>query len=184
MTVRQVAVVILVTVGTFSILVSVAQTSEHAIVKVQQGLLKGKILTSVRSKTKFLGFLGIPYAKPPVGELKFKVTSETSFSKTACLLITTWSSQYVRKVVMTGTTLKINFVFDARKSIRTACVCVCVCVCVWRFSLILAWKDSPLYVLQFPPKITPQEADVLTCDVGSTLRLINVDSSTLYDRKS
>ena len=70
-------VVMLVTVGTFSILVSVAQTSEQAIVKVQQGLLKGKILTSVRSKNKFVGFLGIPYAKPPVGELKFKVTSET-----------------------------------------------------------------------------------------------------------
>jgi Carboxylesterase type B len=68
----------LVTVGTFSILASLPQTSEQAIVKVQQGLLKGKILTSARSKKKFVGFLGIPYAKPPVGELKFKVTSETA----------------------------------------------------------------------------------------------------------
>jgi hypothetical protein len=78
MAVRQFAVVILVTVGAFSVLVSVAQTSEQAIVKVQQGLLKGKTLTSVRSKNKFFGFLGIPYAKPPVGALKFKVTSETA----------------------------------------------------------------------------------------------------------
>jgi hypothetical protein len=77
MAARQLAVVALVTVGTVSILVSVAQTSEQAIVKVQQGLLQGKLLTSVRSKNKFIGFLGIPYAKPPVGELKFKVTSET-----------------------------------------------------------------------------------------------------------
>ena len=77
MATRQLAVVMLVTVGTFSILASVARTSEQTIVKVQQGLLKGKILTSVRSKNKFVGFLGIPYAKPPVGELKFKVTSET-----------------------------------------------------------------------------------------------------------
>ena len=73
---RQIVVVMLVTVGIFSILLSVAHTSEQAIVKVQQGLLKGKILTSVRSRNKFVGFLGIPYAKPPVGELKFKVTSE------------------------------------------------------------------------------------------------------------
>ena len=56
---------------------SAALTSEQTTVEVQQGLLKGKILTSVRSKHKFVGFLGIPYAKPPVGELKFKVTSET-----------------------------------------------------------------------------------------------------------
>lgn len=77
MAARQLVVMMLVTVGTFSILVSVAQTSEQAIVKVQQGLLKGKLLTSVRSKNKFVGFLRIPYAKPPVGELKFKVTSET-----------------------------------------------------------------------------------------------------------
>jgi hypothetical protein len=77
MAARQLAVAMLVTVGTFSILVSVAQTSQQAIVKVQQGLLQGKLLTSARSKNKFLGFLGIPYAKPPVGELKFKVTSET-----------------------------------------------------------------------------------------------------------
>jgi len=76
MAVRQLVVVMLVTVGTFSILVSVAQTSEQAIVKVQQGFLKGKILTSVRSKNKFVGFLGIPYAKPPVGELKFKVKAK------------------------------------------------------------------------------------------------------------
>jgi len=77
MAARQLAVAMLVTVGIFSILVSVAQTADQTIVEVQQGLLKGKILTSLRSKNNFVGFLGIPYAKPPVGELKFKVTSET-----------------------------------------------------------------------------------------------------------
>ena len=77
MAARQLVVVLLVTVGTFSILVSVAQTSEQTTVEVQQGLLKGKLLTAFRSKNNFVGFLGIPYAKPPVGELKFKVISET-----------------------------------------------------------------------------------------------------------
>jgi carboxylesterase type B len=43
------------------------------IVKVQQGLLEGKLFTSAISKNRFTGFLGIPYAKPPVGDLKFKV---------------------------------------------------------------------------------------------------------------
>jgi hypothetical protein len=70
---RRLSVVILVILGTCSFLVSVAQTSKKPVVRVQQGLLRGKLLTSVRSKNKYVGFLGIPYAKPPVGDLRFKV---------------------------------------------------------------------------------------------------------------
>jgi carboxylesterase type B len=42
------------------------------IVSVEQGKLKGKISTNIRHG-KFYSFQGIPYAKPPIGELRFKV---------------------------------------------------------------------------------------------------------------
>ncbi|XP_056640905.1 uncharacterized protein LOC130447884 [Diorhabda sublineata] len=41
------------------------------IVQVKQGKLLGKILDDVYGK-KYYNFLGIPYAKPPLGELRFK----------------------------------------------------------------------------------------------------------------
>lgn len=41
-------------------------------VKVAQGLIRGKISVA-EDGTKFNSFLNIPYAKPPVGELRFKV---------------------------------------------------------------------------------------------------------------
>ncbi|PNF42127.1 Esterase FE4 [Cryptotermes secundus] len=69
---QRLPIAVLVFVGTCSLLVSVTQSSVKPVVKVQQGLIQGKILTSARSKNRFAGFLGIPYAKPPVGDLKFK----------------------------------------------------------------------------------------------------------------
>ncbi|CAH1365810.1 unnamed protein product, partial [Tenebrio molitor] len=41
------------------------------IVSVEHGKLQGKISTNIRNEN-FLSFLGIPYAKPPIGELRFK----------------------------------------------------------------------------------------------------------------
>jgi hypothetical protein len=70
---RRLSAVTLVILGTCSFLVSLAHTSKNPEVRVQQGLLKGKLLTFFQSKDKYVGFLGIPYAKPPVGHLKFKV---------------------------------------------------------------------------------------------------------------
>ncbi|XP_053622034.1 esterase FE4-like [Plodia interpunctella] len=40
-------------------------------VKVEQGVLQGKRVTSCNGKT-FYSFEGIPYAKPPIGQLRFK----------------------------------------------------------------------------------------------------------------
>lgn len=45
---------------------------ENPIVKVHQGLLRGIYDTSI-NETSFIAFKGIPYAKAPVGELRFKV---------------------------------------------------------------------------------------------------------------
>ncbi|PNF42140.1 hypothetical protein B7P43_G10280 [Cryptotermes secundus] len=47
------------------------EDKEGPLVQVEQGLLRGLRGLSVREK-EFLAFLGIPYAKPPTGELRFK----------------------------------------------------------------------------------------------------------------
>lgn len=48
------------------------EDDEGPLVQIEQGTLRGLQGVSVREK-EFLAFLGIPYAKPPVGELRFKV---------------------------------------------------------------------------------------------------------------
>lgn len=42
------------------------------IVEIDQGCLKGKTGEDYNGR-KYHSFLGIPYAKPPIGELRFKV---------------------------------------------------------------------------------------------------------------
>lgn len=42
------------------------------VVNIEQGRLKGRTRTDYAGKT-FYSFQGIPYAKPPLGELRFKV---------------------------------------------------------------------------------------------------------------
>lgn len=46
----------------------------EVLVNVEQGQLKGKVENDYADR-KFYSFMGIPYAKPPVGELRFKVLS-------------------------------------------------------------------------------------------------------------
>lgn len=47
----------------------------NMIVKVKQGSLEGKEETSVLTGKKLFSFMGIPYAQPPVGELRFRVST-------------------------------------------------------------------------------------------------------------
>jgi hypothetical protein len=44
-------------------------------VTLEQGAVKGLHIESIRDRN-LLAFLGIPYAKPPVGDLRFKVRQE------------------------------------------------------------------------------------------------------------
>lgn len=50
----------------------------HPTVVVQQGVLSGKIGENIHGD-KFYSFQGIPYAKPPLGKLRFKVIFYFSF---------------------------------------------------------------------------------------------------------
>lgn len=40
--------------------------------KIKKGIIKGQILKS-RNGRPYYSYTGIPYAKPPIGELRFKV---------------------------------------------------------------------------------------------------------------
>jgi hypothetical protein len=53
-------------------LLATALSQEDIAVTVQQGRLRGISVESVR-RQELLAFLGIPYASPPVGDLRFKV---------------------------------------------------------------------------------------------------------------
>lgn len=48
---------------------------EEVTVKIKSGFVKGFKISS-HYDYRFFNFIGIPYAKPPVGELRFKVYSE------------------------------------------------------------------------------------------------------------
>lgn len=45
----------------------------HVLVETSQGPVKGLEITSLFNY-KYTSFLGIPYAKPPIGPLRFKVS--------------------------------------------------------------------------------------------------------------
>lgn len=47
---------------------------ENSVVKIRDGLVKGTIGINIDDE-KFYSFLGIPYAKPPIGPLRFKVST-------------------------------------------------------------------------------------------------------------
>ena len=49
-------------------------SSEEIIVEISDGFLRGKKCISVRNNFPYFSFQGIPYAQPPVGNLRFKVS--------------------------------------------------------------------------------------------------------------
>lgn len=46
---------------------------EFKVVQIKSGKIRGKLMPSFDGKRNFFGFRGIPYAKPPLAELRFKV---------------------------------------------------------------------------------------------------------------
>ena len=54
--------------------------AESPIVEIQQGKLQGVVLTFPHSHKGYFAFTGIPYAKAPIGNLRFKVRSRISFA--------------------------------------------------------------------------------------------------------
>lgn len=49
-------------------------SSESPVVQTKNGELRGKILTTLLAQRKFYAFQGIPYAKPPINDLRFRVS--------------------------------------------------------------------------------------------------------------
>jgi carboxylesterase type B len=57
------------------LLTTIATALADDLVAINHGSLKGHRLTSSKGREIF-AFQGVPYAKPPVGELRFKVRSQ------------------------------------------------------------------------------------------------------------
>lgn len=54
--------------------------SDAPVVSVEQGQLQGRVVNSPSGKA-FYSFQGIPYAKPPLGSLRFKVSPTLPYIK-------------------------------------------------------------------------------------------------------
>lgn len=48
-------------------------------VQTSYGVVKGRAAVTMRRRKEYLAFLGMPYAAPPLGDLRFKVSSEKSY---------------------------------------------------------------------------------------------------------
>lgn len=62
--------------GVLLISVTITATSaddEHKIIETKNGQIRGLRKTTLLKKVPYDSFKGIPYAKPPIGDLRFKV---------------------------------------------------------------------------------------------------------------
>lgn len=48
----------------------------NPIIEIEQGKLKGTLTKSLLTGNEYCSFLGIPFAKPPIGNLRFQVCFE------------------------------------------------------------------------------------------------------------
>jgi carboxylesterase type B len=60
-------------------ILEVVYSKERYRISIEQGELQGTTLTSRNGRT-FAAFQGIPYAEPPVGNLRFKVRFKVSYA--------------------------------------------------------------------------------------------------------
>lgn len=73
------------------------------LVQIKQGTLKGVVCDN---GVKYIAFKGIPYAKPPVGKLRFKVS--TSIRTIVDILTRTVDSRILKKIIIS---IKFNIIF-------------------------------------------------------------------------
>lgn len=51
-------------------------TEQFKTIEIESGLIRGKVLRSFYSNNEYFAFRGIPYAKPPVNDLRFEIPQE------------------------------------------------------------------------------------------------------------
>lgn len=60
------------------IAVNVESFDKHKVVETTNGKIRGILNTTLLNDIPFYAFKGIPYAKPPIGPLRFKVNTYRS----------------------------------------------------------------------------------------------------------
>jgi carboxylesterase type B len=74
-----------------------SQAQAECLVSIAQGAVRGSVMTSFHGKD-FCSYRGIPYAEPPVGERRFRVSNHLVWNNAHCTLQAPFSSQtYVRR---------------------------------------------------------------------------------------
>lgn len=69
-------IIVAIWVSFYSIRTTTAETNdEFKLIKTTHGVIRGKVATTLFKQRKYYSFRGIPYARPPVGSLRFKVLS-------------------------------------------------------------------------------------------------------------
>lgn len=64
----------LILLNTFLLVIFGVFCDNDRIIDTKNGQVRGRRETSLRNKVNFYSFRGIPYAKPPLGDLRFKVS--------------------------------------------------------------------------------------------------------------
>lgn len=59
--------------GIFTLLIVINLTSATSVVETTHGSLSGKTFKTIFEKKTYHAFMGIPFAAPPVKDLRFKV---------------------------------------------------------------------------------------------------------------
>lgn len=60
-------------VVSFFVILHIAKASEYKIVTISTGKIRGQKYQTIYEQIEYYAYRGIPFAKPPIGNLRFKV---------------------------------------------------------------------------------------------------------------
>ena len=96
----------------------------HKIVQTNNGLVRGKQLLTLFDNVPYYAFKGIPYAKPPIGDLRFKVNSPWNwrwFSRMCvCVCVCVLRKGFAGAFVYSRWFLFVVYLFDFATGSRCA----------------------------------------------------------------
>jgi hypothetical protein len=97
----KVILIFIIAIAHKNVAVSEYFPDDTIVVNIDSGKIRGRFAENENDNTGFV-FLAIPYAKPPVGELRFQVCVIKCLSHNKLLVINNCKIRYVHKTINTG----------------------------------------------------------------------------------